>query len=385
MKKHILLLGYGTVGSGVYEHIQADQTLSDRVEVVRIFVKHPESRVGLPHFGCFTKDPDGLFDGIDLMIEAIGGTDPATSLIEQALRRGIPVITANKEVMNAHFETFLSLASLHQTHILYEAAVMAEIPIIKTLHEALKHGRLTEISGIMNGATNFVLSKTMNEGIAFEQALAIAFDNGYLEADPTDDLFGLDAMRKLSILTKMTLTTKIDPKDILRIKVNVISEETRALFNERHWVLKQVAEATKVEEDVRLQVLPVVLKADHPFYGVDDENNIVSWKDDKDVTHALQGKGAGKIPTAKGVISDLKRWLEGIPYQIDIRYDHLKATSSDHLLIRWLIDISWVLFPKAYVNQSIGHLILTHPMSFHELTPYLDRIRFIAKVGFDHA
>jgi homoserine dehydrogenase len=385
MKKNIILFGHGTVGSAVFDALAANPELDSRAEITRIIVRNPETRKHLSYHGLFSKAEADMFQGADIMIEAMGGDEPAGSYIKEALSRGIPVITANKETMNTHFKVFSDMSRKQRTPVLFEASVMAGVPVIRTLST---HGSLlsvNRIEGIMNGATNFVLTRIMDDSLALDDAMDEARAKGFLEADPTDDIMGFDAMRKLMILAKMVAGPDITESSVLRHGIVFPDDETKATINAHGLVLRQVANMSTDQSGLFLSVMPELLDKDHPLADVRYEENRVRISG-RDIDHImLRGAGAGGSPTAEGIMSDLSLLLDGHPYAITKPFEKHMIADPSKTFMRFALLIDPVLFPKAYRSSMLGNLVLTKEMTYDELKPWLSHIRFLAKVGFDDA
>lgn len=300
--KKIGLAGFGVVGKHVYQQIQSDFAGYFSVEKVAIKnrSKHPEKNIP------FTEN---VFDlayssEIDIVIEVIGGIQPAFDFIKECLKNKKHVITANKYLMAYHGDELRLLASKNNVQLRYEASVGGAIPILETLTTNLRHHKITGISGIMNGSTNFILtqlSERLNASVS--DILKTARELGFLEADPSFDLEGWDIQQKLSIVIYQAFGLSIEPAQIPCFSLMNISDDERVL--NRFGRLKYVASVHKTNDEIQAMVMPELVETSHSFYSISNENNAVEVVTKYSGTHILSGKGAGGNPTAASVIVDL--------------------------------------------------------------------------------
>ncbi len=324
---NIGLFGCGTVGSGVYKIVneQRERIAAETgclLTITRVAVLHPEKEraVDLPP-GIITANGDELLDdpSIDIIIEVIGGEQASLGIISRALVTGRKVVTANKVVVARHLQRLCRLEELHGGRLFYGASVCGSIPILKVLDETLATDRVRSLRGIVNGSTNFILSR-MAEGIPRAEALRIAGERGFLEADPTADLSGADAAHKLAILAYHAFGIAVSPSQISTIGIEDIDDRDISRARQAGCVIKLVAEAIEVDGTLRLSVAPQVVPLTDPFASVQDEVNIVEIECDGVGTQRFSGRGAGSIPTANAVVSDLldilaeRRYRRGAAY-----------------------------------------------------------------------
>jgi homoserine dehydrogenase len=309
---NIGLFGCGTVGSGVY-HILQEQRLAiagqtgTLLDIRRICVLHPEKErpVRLPR-EILTTDGDELLDDpeIDIIVEVIGGEQEALGIISRALVNGKRVVTANKVVVSKHLPLLRGLEDRHGGHLFYGASVCGSVPILKVIDETLLTDRVLSLRGVINGSTNFILSR-LAEGLSREEALAIAEEKGFLEADPTADISGADAAHKLSILAYHAFGVHVLPSEIPTTGIEDVTAADVGEARASGGTIKLVAEAREVDGKLRLSVAPRVIDGDDPLASVADEVNIVEVVCRGVGTQRFTGKGAGSIPTANAVVSDL--------------------------------------------------------------------------------
>ena len=300
--KRIGLAGFGVVGKHVYQQIRSDfsDVFSIQKVAVKSLEKHKEKNIP------FTSN---LFDlayssDIDIVIEVIGGIQPAYDFIRECLKNKKHVITANKYLIAYHGDELRLLAFQNKVQLRYEASVGGAIPILETLSSNLKHHKITSISGIMNGSTNYILSQMSERvNISLTEILSQARELGFLEADPSFDLEGWDIQQKLSIVIFQAFGLTVEPAQIPCFSLMNISDDERILS--RFGRLKYIASVQKSNNDIQALVMPELVETIHPFYSVTNENNAVQIETTYSGKHILSGKGAGGNPTAASVIVDL--------------------------------------------------------------------------------
>lgn len=305
----IAIMGYGVVGSGVGEIISTSQeSLKKRcgedIEIASILDLRdfPDSRIK-----CFTKDFNDILnnDEIGLVVEVMGGTKPAYEFTKQLLLHGKHVVTSNKELVAKHGTELLKIAKDNNLNYLFEASVGGGIPIIRPLYSSLVSNELTDIIGILNGTTNYILTQMIKEGKSFETALAGAQENGYAEKDPTADVEGFDTCRKIAILTSLAFGKFVNSEDIQTEGITNITLEDVEYASEFGGVIKLVGMSERAENGAYARVCPVILKKDHPLAGIDDVFNGILVKGDALGDVMFYGRGAGSLPTASAVVSDV--------------------------------------------------------------------------------
>lgn len=333
MKKLRLgLLGLGQVGSGVYSILKEKQAyLASEVGVQftiqKIAVKNPSKKrsVRVPA-GLLTRDAYSIVrdPSIDVVVELMGGVGEAGRLVKEALRNGKHVVTANKALLAEDGDEIFNLAARLKRWVLFEASVGGGIPVVKSLREGLVANRFESIHAIINGTSNYILSQMSEGGADFGEALKSAQQKGYAEADPTLDIDGSDAAHKLAILVRVGFGGKVRFKDIYREGIQQIRAEDIAFAREFGYRVKLLAIAKNSKEGIEVRVQPTLLPKDHILANVNGSFNAVLMDGDKTGPVLLYGRGAGSLPTASAVISDL----------VDLakRYDRLDA--EDALVFR---------------------------------------------------
>ena len=310
----VALLGCGNVGSQVARLLlESPDDLAARVgapvHLVGIGVRHPDAeRPGIDP-ALFTKDSEGLVrSGIDVVIEVVGGIEPAKSLLLAAFASGASVVTANKALLAAHGQELYAAAERAGVDLYFEAAVAGAIPIIRPLRESLVGDEITTVMGIVNGTTNFILDKMTTDRISFSEALAEAQELGYAEADPTADVEGYDAAAKASILASLAFHTEIAGADVHREGITTITVEDIEAARAQGYVIKLLAVATlsgEQEDSVSVRVHPTMLPESHPLASVRGAYNAVFVESRNAGRLMFLGPGAGGSPTASAVMGDL--------------------------------------------------------------------------------
>jgi homoserine dehydrogenase len=311
----IALLGCGVVGSQVVRLLTENtDELTARVgaplELVGVAVRHPDRHPGLPA-GLVTGDAAALVarDDVDVVVEVMGGLDPARDLLLTALRRGAGVVTANKALLAAHGPEIYTAADAGGPGLYFEAAVAGAIPLIRPIRESLAGDRITRVMGIVNGTTNFILSAMDSTGSTYESALAEATRLGYAEADPTADVEGFDAAAKAAIIASLAFHTRVNADDVYREGISGVSAAEIAAAREIGCTVKLLAICERITtpdgEAVSARVHPVMLPRTHPLAGVDGAYNAVYVEAEAAGQLMFYGPGAGGAPTASAVLGDL--------------------------------------------------------------------------------
>ena len=296
----IAILGYGTIGKGVYEIVSK----KDDIEVIKILEK--EEKFDKTKIELFTNNIDEIIknDEIELIVEVLGGFDFAYNCIKKALQSKKHVVTANKEVVAKSIDELINIAKENNVVFQYEASVGGGIPIIKNLIEITKTSTISEITGILNGTTNFILTK-IKEGMTYKDALKLAQDLGFAESDPTADVEGFDMMRKIAILSDLSWNTKIEIDQINRVGLTSLTDEDYKNAKENNQVIKYISYAKKQNDNIEIGIKPIFVDANHLLASINNETNAVILKTDPNDELVFIGKGAGSLPTASSVVGDI--------------------------------------------------------------------------------
>lgn len=313
-KIKIGLLGMGNIGTGTYKTLdmnraEVEKAVGAEVEIVKILEKDTERDRGIyVDKSKFTMDPDEIFKDpdIDIVIELLGGIEPATSFMIAAMENGKHVVTANKAALAANYRKLLDTAKENDVMLKFEASVGGGIPILSTLTGPLMANKFEEIMGILNGTTNYILTMMTKEGLDYETALKDAQDQGFAEADPTADVEGIDAANKLTILMALMFDKYVAPEDIPTTGITAITKEKIEEARSNGCKIKLIAHAKKTESgDVEYEVRPMYISATHPLANINKEFNAVFVKGNAVDDLMFYGKGAGPLPTGSAVMGDV--------------------------------------------------------------------------------
>ncbi|MFF2529347.1 homoserine dehydrogenase [Brevibacillus sp. NPDC058079] len=314
-KKNIKLglMGFGTVGTGVVRIIQAHQEDLQKqtglsIEISRILVKDAEkSRNIISMEGALTTDPASLLDDpeIEVIVEVIGGIHPAKEYILGALERGKHVVTANKDLMALHGAEILAKAQEKGCDVFYEASVAGGIPILRALVEGFSSDRIAKMMGIVNGTTNYIMTKMSQEGAEYSEVLKEAQALGYAEQDPTSDVEGFDAARKMAILATLGFRVPMKLEDVDVKGISSVSKEDIAYGKQLGYEIKLLGLARRDEEAIEVSVQPTLVPKSHPLASVNGVFNAVYVHGEAVGETMFYGPGAGELPTATAVVSDL--------------------------------------------------------------------------------
>lgn len=306
----VSVLGYGTVGSGVVEILEQNKDLiTKRVgqEVVlksvldlRDFPGDPVEKVLVHDFDIIANDPE-----VSIVVETMGGVHPAYEFVRTCLEKGKSVCTSNKALVAEYGPKLLELAKQNKINFLFEASVGGGIPIIRPLKTSLAPDEIMEISGILNGTTNYILTEMTNNGSDFDSVLKDAQDKGYAEKDPTADIEGHDACRKIAILTSLAYGRQLQFEDIYTEGITKITERDIAYAKKMGAKVKIFGSSKKIGDKVTAMVAPKLIYPDHPLFSVDGVFNAILVKGNMVGDVMFYGQGAGKLATASAVVSDV--------------------------------------------------------------------------------
>ena len=307
------LLGLGTVGTGVYKVLKSQEEemsakVGCKVEITRILVRNVEKAAAkVKNPSVLTNSWESILEDpeIEIVIELIGGINPAREYILQALNAGKHVVTANKDLIAVYGHELLNAAHAKKVDFLFEAAVAGGIPIIRPLKQCLAGNHMTEVMGIVNGTTNFILTKMSQEGMEFKDALALATELGYAEADPTADIEGLDAGRKVAILASVAFNSRVVFNDVYTEGIAKITSKDIHYAKEMGRAIKLLGVARNTEDGIEAYVCPMLIPSTHPLATVNDSYNAVFVHGDAVEDAMFFGRGAGELPTASAVVGDV--------------------------------------------------------------------------------
>ncbi len=306
------LLGLGTVGGGVIKTIRSQQEklaqrLGKRIEIVKALVRDSEKEraVQVDPALLTTDFEDVLKSDVDIVVEVMGGVEPTYDYVRALIEKGCHVVTANKELLAKRGPELVDLANQHQVHLAYEASVAGGIPILSVLRQFLRTNDIQGVRGILNGTTNFILTKMEAEQLSYQEVLKQAQELGYAEADPRSDVEGFDAMYKLYILAQLVYGESLPLADVVRKGIADLSAGHIRIASELGYRIKLIAQAQKAEQGIRLSVQPTVLPIAHPLAQIQDAFNAVQLSGNIVGDLLFTGRGAGELPTASAVVEDL--------------------------------------------------------------------------------
>ena len=306
----IAVLGYGTVGSGVVEVIEKNKDMVNKKAGEELSIKYildlrdfpgdPYENKVVHDYQTIVNDPE-----IQIICETMGGTGAAYEFTKQALQVGKSVCTSNKELVAAHGPELLTMAKEHKCNYLFQARVGGGIPIIRPLNYSLTAEKIESITGILNGTTNYILSKMEKEGADFDAVLKRAQEKGYAERNPEADVEGYDACRKIAILSSLMLGENVDYRKVYTEGITKITATDFAYAKEMDMSIKLLAMSKEVGDETLAMVAPFMISADHPLHMVNGVFNAVFVHGNMLGDSMYYGKGAGKLPTASAVVSDV--------------------------------------------------------------------------------
>ena len=325
----IALLGFGTVSQGTFNLLQDNVDLITNrsgvtIEISKIFVRNPDkyTNITLPSTAQYVTNIDDVLndESIAIVVELMGGTTFAKDCVEAALKHGKSVVTANKDLLAEAGPYLFDLAYKNHVDLRFEASVLGGIPIIRTLYDSLGGNRITELVGIMNGTTNFILSKMTDEGLSYGDVLKEAQDLGYAEADPTADVEGLDAARKLAILASISFNRRIFFEDVTVEGITKIDTEDISFGKEFGYNIKLIGIAKESSKGLSLNVYPAFVPLTHPLASVRGSYNAIYIKGNGIDDAMFYGRGAGSLPTGSAVVSDIMEVAQNVAFESTGRF-----------------------------------------------------------------
>ena len=325
----IALLGFGTVSQGTFNLLQDNiDLITNRsgvtIEISKIFVRTPDkyTNITLPSTAQYVTNIDDVLndESIAIVVELMGGTTFAKDCVEAALKHGKSVVTANKDLLAEAGPYLFDLAYKNHVDLRFEASVLGGIPIIRTLYDSLGGNRITELVGIMNGTTNFILSKMTDEGLSYGDVLKEAQDLGYAEADPTADVEGLDAARKLAILASISFNRRIFFEDVTVEGITKIDTEDISFGKEFGYNIKLIGIAKESSMGLSLNVYPAFVPLTHPLASVRGSYNAIYIKGNGIDDAMFYGRGAGSLPTGSSVVSDIMEVSKNVAFESTGRF-----------------------------------------------------------------
>ncbi len=362
MKKRVgvAILGLGVVGGGTYRTLVDHRDFYIKTQNVDIVVESVLDKntarlkeLGVPE-ECIAESIAEVVanPAIDIVIETIGGVGVAKDFVTMALKEGKSVVTANKEMISKYSHELERIAKRNSCALYYEASCVGGVPIIRTLLDGVQANHVTELMGIVNGTTNYILTKMTQDGADYQTALKEAQALGYAEFDPTNDVEGFDATYKLSILSSMAFHTKVPYTKVYREGITSVSAQDIAIGEEFGYALKLLAIGKNTEKGIEVRVHPTFIPKAHPLASVNDAYNAVYLRGDALDDIMLYGKGAGAFPTASAVVSDV---IYAATHS-DIKYSTFKNNATAESDVKFVSDFSSAYYIRLSVEDQAGVL-----------------------------
>lgn len=407
-KIEVGLLGLGTVGSGVLQMIKNNEdkvanVTGSTLEVKKVLVKHPEHHRDVQQTVKLTTEINDIVNDPDLQIvvELIGGIHPAKEYIETALRNHKNVVTANKDLIATYGPELVKLAHDNHCDLMYEASVAGGIPILRTITNSFSADKITEVKGIVNGTTNYILTQMGQRGWSYEQALTEAQKLGFAEADPTNDVTGKDAAYKMIILSQFAFGTQLGLNDFAVTGIDNLSAFDVHQASQFGYVIKLVGIARVIEDGVFVEVAPTLVPNDHPLATINNEYNAVMVTGQAVGDTLFYGPGAGGLPTANSVLSDItsvtknlvlktngnffnnyqRRYIPApadeviYPYFLSITMPDVPGQMLKLTQIMTDIDASFSQITQTEADGMAHVVIITHGMNENQLQEFKNRVK----------
>lgn len=387
------LFGFGTVGKGLYDLLERIDARN--VSIKRICVKNinkPRSVVA-----DFTDNPDDIFNDeeINFIVELIDDADAALDIVTRALREGKRVVSGNKKMLAYHIEELIELQQQTGTALLYDASACGSIPVIRNLEEYYDNDLLISVKGILNGSSNFILSKIFNENMSYQDALQLARDLGFVESNPSLDIDGWDSLFKLIIITVHAFGLYVAPENIFTYGISAMTDHDIRFANEKDRRVKLVAHVEKSPDNrLMMCVMPQLISRNKYIYSVEDEFNGVVIKGIFYDKQFMFGRGAGGHPTGSAVLSDITACLYNYKYEYKKRHNSPLPVYDDSVTFRVYFrysdpdDLGCVDFKEIYENYSSKeYKYVVGDLSLHSLLLAQDELRkrniFVAAYPYD--
>lgn len=356
----VAILGAGTVGTGVYKLMNRQKEemihkIGSNMSISKILVRNKnKEREGIES-SLLTDDYNDILndDSISIVVEVMGGIEPAKTYIAEALKRGKHIVTANKDLMASKGHELMELARENNCDILFEAAVAGAIPIIRPLKQCLAGNYISEIMGIVNGTTNFILTKMTRDGMEFGDALKMAQELGYAEADPTADIEGYDAGRKIAIMASIAFNTRVTFEDVYTEGIAKITAKDIKYAKDMDCDIKLLGVAKNTDTGIEVKVHPMLIPSSHPLASVNDSFNAVFVHGDAVDDAMFMGRGAGELPTASAVMGDIIDVARNIQYKCNGR---IGCTCYKNIEVKNIDDTESKYFMRMQVDDRPGVL-----------------------------
>ncbi len=392
MSVKFAVLGHGVVGSGVVELFYKNKNSIEKRAGTEMDIKYildlrdfPDS----PYKDKFTKDFNDIIndDEVSCVAECMGGVEPAFTFVKACLEHGKSVATSNKELVAEKGDILLKAAKEHNCNFFFEASVGGAIPIIRPLHRCLAANDITKVAGILNGTTNFILTKMYNDNMPFEEALALAQKLGYAEKDPTADIEGHDACRKICIISSLVFGKHVYPKSVYTKGISKVQLSDVAAADVLGYAIKLVATVTRQPDGKILPaVMPMLVSHENIMAGVNDVFNAVLVYGDGIDQAMFYGRGAGKLPTASAVMGDV---IEAVKHKVtvfsqswDSADNDLFVDDIDNFTSRWYFRVpAGSDTPEGSYEHEDGISFITEDkLTFTQAAEYSAKINALALI-----
>lgn len=383
---NVAVFGYGTVGSGVVEVIEKNKDMINKKAGEELNVKYIldlRDFPGDPHQDKVVHDVNVILDDPDVQIicETMGGVNPAYDFSKQALLKGKSVCTSNKELVANHGPELLRLAKENKCNYLFEASVGGGIPIIRPLNYSLTAEKIDGITGILNGTTNYILTKMDKEGADFEEVLKEAQEKGYAERNPEADVEGYDACRKIAILSSLMCLKNVKYEDIYTEGITKITAADFLYAKAMDKSIKLLAMSKDMGDEYFAMVAPCMISREHPLYSVNDVFNAVFVHGNMLGDSMYYGRGAGKLPTASAVVSDVVDCARHIGKTVMCFWEDedVKLASIDNVSRKFFVRADKAKADEAKVKEVFGNV------EFVSVDSITDEVAFVTEVMTEKA
>ncbi len=362
MSFQIGLFGFGCVGQGLHHTLNNSTGYSTTIK--QIVVKHKEVQRPLP-LSFFEFDKSVILDdeSIHVVVELISDANEAFSIVSTALKNKKHVVTANKKMLALHLQSLLDLAKENEVSLLYEAAACGSIPIIRTLEEYFDNEEIVKVSGVFNGTSNFILTKTIQDGLSYGEALVLAQQLGFAEADPTNDVEGLDALYKTVIIALHAFGVVLNPSDIFCFGISSVQKGDIQFAEKNGYKIKLVPQLIKVEDNKLVAfVIPKMVSDKSHLFNVNNEFNGVVVEGKFSGEQFFLGRGAGSLPTGAAVLSDVSALSHGYKYEYKKRHQAKLLDPTTNYIIKVYLSHSDVK-----MIESVDFLSLSEEGMYEDL------------------
>ncbi len=377
---NIAILGLGTVGFGVYDIIKKTEYLKD-IKIKYILDKCLEKQKDVEEkivdsFDVIVNDKD-----IEVVIECMGAGNFSYKCIVEALKHKKSVITANKEVVSSHIKELTKLKEENKVSLYYEAAVGGGVPIIKPLHTLVLTNEVSEIRGILNGTTNYILTKMANEKMSFRDALKLAQKNGFAESDPTADLEGLDMVRKISILSSIAYKCEVNPDNVYHYGISNLGEVDIEFALKEGYRIKLLASSKCEGKNIEIKVEPVFASEKGIIANVINEENIIAVSSSINDKLYFIGKGAGRYPTANAMVNDLIM-IKDNDKNYSFKEKEKKQIKDLKNKCKYYIRVKDIKYiDEDIIDRRENNQIITKEILFSNIEKIKNNIYFYARIG----